>query len=489
MNVLVIDVGTSSMRGILYRENTDKIAYCQIKYHPRYHANGELEQAAEEFEKSCLLIIREISARAKEKKKEIYAVALTAQRSSVVPVDGKGIPLMPVIMWQDTRNRDTCKELETYQSEIVKRSGARINTVFSGGKMSWLKQTRPDIYQKAEKLVNIPEYLIHLMTGEYVTDHTYGSRSNLMNLETCCWDSVLLDIFGIDRKKLCRLQPPGSICGTITADFAEKSGLKKGIPVITAGGDQQCAAVGQGAFQEGRLSIVTGTGAFLVTTCGRIPENLSGDVVCNCSAVKGKYIIETNVLSCCSAFDWFCRNFYDWDKIDYNRINRELQSAADMQEQCLTLPYFQGRSTPVWNAEARASIHNITLGSTRTDILKSLVEGIFLEIRNNIELLKGFTKIKEAYISGGMTNSAVMNQMQADIYGMPVYHREDAESTALGALMVALNGLGICDGYEGIFQKILEKNAGEFYECKADRYLFYNYKQNEMNQLYKKIYE
>ena len=205
MNVLVIDVGTSSMRGILYRENTDKIAYCQIKYHPRYHANGELEQAAEEFEKSCLLIIREISARAKEKKKEIHAVALTAQRSSVVPVDGKGIPLMPVIMWQDTRNHDTCKELETYQSEIVKRSGARINTVFSGGKMSWLKQTRPDIYQKAEKLVNIPEYLIHLMTGEYVTDHTYGSRSNLMNLETCCWDSVLLDIFGIDRKKLCRL--------------------------------------------------------------------------------------------------------------------------------------------------------------------------------------------------------------------------------------------------------------------------------------------
>lgn len=488
MNVLVIDIGTSSMRGILYNSNIDKIMSRQIKYQPRYHADGHMEQAAEEFERTFLAITREISAKAKNLHAEIDVVVLTAQRSSVVPVDYRGTPLMPVIMWQDTRNKEICKSLEKFQDEIVNRSGARINTVFSGGKMAWLKQERPDIYQKAEKLLNIPEYLIHQMTGEYITDYTYGSRSNLMNLGTCSWDAILLDIFGIDQNKLCRLQPPGSVCGNITLGFAKKSGLKEGIPVMTAGGDQQCAAIGQGVFQEGRLSVVTGTGAFLITTCSQIPENLTQDVICNCSSVRGKYIIETNVLSCCSAFDWFCRNFYDWDKIDYHRINRELQSAEDMQEQCLTLPYFQGRSTPAWNSSARASIHNITLGSTRTDILKSLVEGIFLEIRNNIELLRQYARIDEAFISGGMTNSSIMNQMQADIYGIPLYHREDTESTAIGALMVVLNEMGICDSYDEIYKKILEKNQGDFYECKADKYLFYNSKQREMNRLYKKIY-
>ncbi len=60
--------------------------------------------------------------------------------------------------------------------------------------MLWLRIVRPDIYEKVYKFVNIPEYLIHLMTGEYVTDHTYGSRSNLMNLRTREWDDRLLEL-------------------------------------------------------------------------------------------------------------------------------------------------------------------------------------------------------------------------------------------------------------------------------------------------------
>ncbi len=102
------------------------------------------------------------------------------------------------------------------------------------------------------------------------------------------------------------------------------------------------------------------------------------------------------------------------------------------------LPYFQGRSCGAWNAGARALFANITLATTRQDLLKSLVEGIFLEVSNSIRLLQDCVEISQVYISGGMTNSRIMNQMQADIYHLPLKRMKNSEATSIGALLVTL---------------------------------------------------
>lgn len=487
MNILIIDAGTSSMRGILYRDDMKKLLSCQIKYCPICNEKGELRQTAEEFETTLLAIVRTINTEAAELKECIDVISLTAQRSSVLPLDAGGKPLMDVIMWQDTGSRGICRELENYNNKIAGLSGACVNTVFSGGKMAWVRRERPEIYDKVYKLVNIPEYLIHIMTGVYVTDYTYGSRTNLMNLKKCEWDPELLAIFGVKEEHLCELLPPGSICGSVTEDFAAKTGIRKGIPVITAGGDQQCAAVGQGIFKRGKMSIIMGTGAFLTAASDGIPSDLPAGIICNSSAVKGKYIIEANVPACCSAFNWFCNNFYEGKEPDYVKINKELEELYGKEENCIVLPYFQGRSTPEWNAAASASIHKITLSTTRSNILKAILEGIFLEIKNNVDLLGSYAGMESIYISGGLTKSRIMNQMQADIYGLPLYHRDEPEATALGALMVTLHSLGRYDSYDEIFEKINRTSIVEVYEPKEAREYYLN-KQQQLNALYKKIY-
>lgn len=487
MNILIIDVGTSSMRGILYRDNLKKILSCQIKYSPECNGKGELRQTVGTFENALVTIVRTAGTKAAALGECLDVLSVTAQRSSVIPLDENGEPLMDVIMWQDTGNRQVCRELEKYNTKVEKLSGACVNTVFSGGKMAWVRQEHPEVYRKVHKLVNIPEYLLHLMTDRYVTDFTYGSRSNLMNLRECRWDEELLTIFGVKKGHLCELLPPGSICGTITGQFAAKTGIKEGIPVITAGGDQQCAAVGQGIFKEGKLSIVTGTGAFLIAASSRVPSDLPSGIICNCSAMAGKYILETNVLACCSAFDWFCRNFYGGKEIDFAAVNRELEEVYDKRENCIVLPYFQGKSTPEWNADAAASIHQVTLATTRADILKAILEGVFLEIKNNLDLLGSCVDIDHITISGGLTKSRIMNQMQADIYGMPLLHREDTEATAFGALLVTLHSLYSNFSCEEAFQSICQADGMEVTEPKIEKE-YYLEKQQQMNSLYKKIY-
>lgn len=76
----------------------------------------------------------------------------------------------------------------------------------------------------------------------------------------------------------------------------------------------------------------------------------------------------------------------------------------------LTL-YFQGRSTPDWNSKAQAVFSNISLATKRQDILKGILEGVFIEINNNIQRLKKYVDIKHIYVSGGLTKSSLINQI------------------------------------------------------------------------------
>lgn len=490
MNVLIIDIGTSSMRGILLGEDGSRLVMEQIRYQLIKVDEKRIEQTPQVWTQSLEQIAESVVRRTKETGDSIDAVAVTALRSAIIPVDETGSPLMNTIMWQDKRNADICERLAKHNDRIFEKTGARLNTVFSAGRMTWIRENCPEIRDRIAKYVTIPEFVMHYMTGKYRTDVTYGSRSHLMNLKERKWDEEMLELFGVRQEQLCELLEPGSICGTVTEAFAAKTGLPAGIPVITAGGDQQCAAIGQGAFREGTLSVVAGTGGFLVAALDQVPDQMSDRLICNCASVRGKYIVEANVLTCCSAFDWFLQNFYDWDgSIDYDRVNKDLQKLDGAVSSELILPYFQGRSTPQWNPEARAVFGEISLSTDRSSLLKALLEGVFLEIQNNIQLFGDYTKISHAYISGGLTNSTVINQMQADIYGIPLYHMEDSEATVFGALMVSLVGLGAAPDLEAAFEKVRGGARTDCYEPRMELHAMYEQKRENMKEMYRRLYQ
>ena len=481
--ILILDVGTSSMRACLFELNGMKKLTVVRRYQPIYYHDGRIEQDALALKNVLLSILNEIASQAKVKKYSIDAIAMTAQRSSIAPVDEKGEALMDFIMWEDKRAQVLCDKLESAQSIILKRSGSRLNAVFSGSKMAWLHEYQKDLYDKAYKLVNIPEYLLHMMTGNFYTDTTYGSRSNLMNIHSCAWDKDLLAIFGIDEVKLCTLLPPGSIVGYTTKAIATATGLAKGIPVISAGGDQQCAMIGQGAYEKGHISIVTGTGAFLSAISDEVPSDLNGEVICNVSSLPNRYILEANVLTCCSAFDWFVENFYG-NPIDYHMIEKDLKSMYGKTSSCIVLPYFQGRGTPDWNAYAKASFHNITLSTSRAEMLQALLNGIFMEVKNNIDTFRQYTPICEGYISGGLTKTDIINQMQADMYGVVLYRLADSESTSLGAFLVALLALHVYEDPVRIYSEILESMEIKTFVPNPKQYEINCRKQKQMQELY-----
>lgn len=486
MNVLVIDVGTSSMRGILYDKNAKEQRKVQIQYSPDYINEFLVEQNPLDWKSALIKICKNISSE-DGSSVSIDAISITSQRSSVIPLSKSYEPIAPAIMWQDKRTLELCRSLSVYNDTVIKKSGSRINPVYSAGKMAWLKMNRPQIYHSAAKLVVIPDYLIHTMTGVLATDHTYGSRSLLMNIKTMEWDKDLLSIWNIDREKLCELVKPGTAIGTISPEFARLTGIQEGIPVISAGGDQQCSALGQGVIASGSTQVTAGTGAYIISASDSAVDLPRGDVILGASSVSGQYILESSIPTCCSAFNWFHNCFYPLNDTDYSMINDEIASSGPTDHGPIVLPHFQGRGTPDWNSSSTATFHNITLSTGRGDMVRALLEGIGFEIKANLDIIQGYLpSCSRIVLSGGLTKCSPFPAMLSGILGTPVVLYSNTESTALGAWMAAAVSCGIYSDYHTAYQKSRENDPmKEFHPLHT---VEYDKKYSMYQELYQKLY-
>ena len=288
-------------------------------------------------------------------------------------------------------------------------------------------------------------------------------------------------------RDLLPLVEPGSLFGGLAARAAARTGCPQGLPVVTCGGDQQCGAIGQGVVRPGALSITAGTGGFLIAGAGEIPRDLGQDVLCNCAAIPGQYILESSVLACSSAFDWFRREFYG-PGYPLAQLDEEVAASPPGAGGCLCLPYFQGRSTPDWNTAAVGVFHHVTLSTRRQDMLRALLEGIAIELGSGAEAMARYVPLGEVAINGGLTNSQPFCQMLSDACGLGLLRRGGADATARGALMVAAQALGAYGTVEEAYQAISKGSQVQAYKPQAENAALYKHMRQEMAQLYGQIW-
>lgn len=449
MNILVLDIGTSLMKATLYTEEGKVILHTSIPSQVNIINDIRIEKNPNILEKEFITLLKQGDLQ----NHPIDLITMTASRSSITAIDRQGKSLLPFIMWQDKRNVDVCQHLSVEDERIFSLSGSWLNPIYSGSKMTWIKENLTSLYPKIYKFLTIPEYLFFKMSGSLKTDTTYASRSHLMNLKTKMWDEELLNIFGIARQHLCDIQEVGTQIGKVSNTFASISGLKSGIPIFTSGGDQQCASLSQNVLTSGDCSIVLGTGAFITTLIKELPSSLQPNLNYNIAAIEGMYLVERISITCGSAFDWICRLLYD--KIDYQKLENALQKIYPKGTPTLVLPFFQGSQTNGEYHPTTASFHRISLATPKEDLILATLEGIFFDIKNSIDSLSH--QIKYLYLSGGLTKSVLYNQIQADIYEKPVIVSKNPESTSLGALMVILHSLYPHKSLASIGQQVLSK--------------------------------
>lgn len=442
MNILVIDTGSSSMRGVLFSETMQPLHTEQVEYYMREEPDGTCEMDPQVFSRALSAVCTSAARYARENGQSVDAISLTSQRSSVLALDAGGTPLGSILMWHDRRSAADCAQLTKQCGERFRAiCGQALTPVLSAPKMALLRRLDPEQFSRAHRLAGIHDYLTACLTGEAVTDWTLASRTGLFDLRSRSWSDELLAVFGIPREKLCRLVPPGSVVGTVTAAFGKETGLPSKIPVVSAGGDQQCSVLGQGILRPGQIGVTVGTGAYACLLCEE--PSRARSVNCSAAAVPGGYLAEAGAPAAGVVYRWFRNTFFPESGNSYDEVNRAAAKASGAD--VILLPCFSGLLRPMPEPEARGCFWNLSPDTTRGQMARAVLEGIAAETCDCVELLRDSAQgaCGKVRLTGGLARLPLFAQLCADMLGCEIGVPAACETTAAGAWISAAAALGL----------------------------------------------
>jgi glycerol kinase len=450
--ILAIDQGTTGTTAFVVdaRGRIRGRAYAEIRQF--YPKPGWVEHDPEEIYRSVVTLARKAMSAAKVSAAAIAGVGITNQRETFVVWERRiGRPVHRAIVWQCRRSAAICDALLERELEVSERTGLLIDPYFSGTKLKWLLDEKPELRERGARgelcFGTIDTWLVHKLShgAEFVTDYTNASRTMMFNLARLEWDDEMLAMLGVPREMLPRsVSSRGPLAETAPGTIAPHA-----IPIAAIIGDQQSALYGQGAFAKGDSKATYGTGAFLLMNTGSqmVPSN---NRLLTTAALgpagEPAYALEGSVFIAGAAVQWL----RDGLKVVRNAADTEAEARASLAKnkdrtQPYVVPAFVGLGAPHWDANARGAIVGITRGTTRADIVRATLDSIAYQVRDVIVAMESDTghPMSELRADGGATANRYLMQFQADILGKPVRRAKIADTTAMGAAMLAGLAMGV----------------------------------------------
>lgn len=272
--ILSIDLGSTSFKVAVVDA---KLGVRGLGSHPvnhRFAAGGKVEldvnEAASSLRKAILTAIKSADLRATALK----AVAITSQAQTFTILDKNGKARMPFISWQDNRAVETCEKLKR------NRSLAHFNQHCSFGvllaalhfcQLRHLQETRKGFIGADNRIVHLPTYFVHRMTGVAAIDDNIAAMSGLYSLALRDWWPVALRICGLHKRQLPVLRPIGGVAA-LSNERATEFGLPAGIPVVLAGNDQTSGAYAARLDENHGVLVTLGTAHVVYAFAAKMPK-------------------------------------------------------------------------------------------------------------------------------------------------------------------------------------------------------------------------
>ena len=341
-----------------------------------------------------------------------------------------------------------------------------VTPTFSLEKIVWIMRNEPESYKKSEKILQVSDYVMwRFGTDDFYCERTNACCSGMLDVNTLSWSDKILDSFSIDKAKLGKLVDPGTVIGSVSAEAAALTGLKEGTPLVSGTGDQQCAAVGAGISEPGYASLTLGTAGLLVVgTEKAMLEDKSGFMMAPSSGILGMYEVEGIQLGAASSYRWIRDNIADLEKGEAEKQGKDpyvlmedhVNKSAPGSNGVMFMPFLTGSGYPYWNFEAKGSFMGLKFSNTKSDMIRSVMEGICLESKDMYEKMKeNSIEIKSLAITGGATKSPAWRQMIADMFNVEVKQLKVEDATIVGAAILA--GVGVkkfSDAREGVSKMV-----------------------------------
>lgn len=445
---LTIDIGTTSAKTLVVSENGKVVSSAQEFYPTIFPQPGFAVQDPTVVTDGILKII----AKAKSQfDGTIDVIGVSSAMHSLMAIDDKGIPLTPLILWSDMRSTEQAKRLQrsAVGKEVYDATGTPIHPMSPLCKLMWMGENDPDLIRRTWKFISIKEYLFFRLSGAFHVDHSVASSSGLFDVHTLNWSELALSIAGITADKLAACVSGYDNTLRIKSDIAKTLGLSADIPIVPGASDGCLAHLGSDAMEKGRLSVTIGTsGAVRMASKSYSPDphrrifnyRLDEDTFISGGATNNGTVL----------LNWFTNNFYSGKTADIVEFAKTASSIEAGSGGLVFLPYVFGERAPHYNPDLRGVFFGLAQHHTQAHLMRSLLEGICMEIRSIVESVEqSIGSVSEVLASGGFVRSTVWLQIMANVLQKQITLRDVNDASSLGAALMAFKSIDRNVSFEG----------------------------------------
>ncbi len=445
MSYLGIDVGTTGCKVAAF-DRKGKVLHASYREYPLYHPReGWLELDADEVFSCVEECMLEVSASLRTDPP--VSLALSAQGEAVVPVDGKGRVLARSPVTFDRRGDDFVPfwEEKIGRERFFEITGTTLSGIGTVNKILWWKREMPEVIEKAQWFLCFEDFLMLRMGVEPAINYPLAGRTMMFDVGGECWSREILAIAGIEKERLARPLPSGVQAGEVGVSFREKMGWMEKVVVAAGAHDQPSGALGSGVIQAGIGMDATGTVECIAPALPSLVLNAQMRENNLCSyhhAFPGLFITLIYNFTGGSILRWY-RDTFACKEREVARERGEdvydiiLADIPDDPTGLLVLPHFTMSGTPFFDSRSCGMVVGLKLDTSRSEFVRALLEGISLEMKFNLELLrKAGVEVHTLRAVGGGARNRKWLQLKADIYGVPVETLNISEAACLGASLL-----------------------------------------------------
>jgi len=449
-----IDAGTSGIKVVIVNEAGEVLGTGHHECNIITPRPGWVEQVPDDWWYACGMAAKQAVYRSGHGK-EVAGIGFSGQMQGCMLLDKSGHPVDNCIIWLDQRASREVLEIEALMPDrdsIGITSNHCLNS-FWAPKLLWLKKNRPEVYEKADKVMFAKDYIRYRMTGEIATEVSDASLSFLMDVPNRCWSGTMFERLDISAELAPeRLAESYEVVGTLRGSVAAEWGIPAGIPVVAGAGDQPAGGVGTGIVRPGILGATIGTsGVVFGCTANPLVDEKKRAIMTMAHAVENKWCFLGLELSAGGAFKWLRDTVFPREREEhaakgldvYDYMTGLAEKARPGCEGLVFLPYLNGEKTPISDENARGVFVGLSYRHGLPEICRSVMEGVTFGLRDTIEICREMgQEVREVRANGGGAKSSLWLQMQADIYNAEVVTTNIEEGPSAGAAIMAAVGAG-----------------------------------------------
>ncbi len=465
--VLGLDFGTQGVKGFLV--SGDGQMACSAFRHYGFSKNegGWMEQDPDEWVKAAGDVISEIKEKAPDSFEQMACVGLSGHMHGIVPLASDGTVLHPSILWCDTRCAQQAERMrESLSEEVRQRLKNPFVTAYSAGKLIWLKEERPRVWENMSGFLYCKDFIRYRMTGKRMTDYSDASGSLLYDFSTDTWCAQACEALGLQREQLPPICPSATQAGRVTAEGARLFHLKEGVPVAVGAGDLAASLFGSGVHSERDVLVNLGTAGQVLALRPRGESRKEGGYTFKFldaqedmllySLPSAAYCARWYVEQICPSF---AREAEERGIPVFEWMHARAQTSPPGSRGLLFAPYLSGTGSPYFDDRIRGAWIGLDSAHRDSDFARSILEGVAFGIKQCVELEEQGAGSRRVFLTGGGARSGLWRQILADVLESGVFCPHVPEAAGLGAAKLAMLACGMSTAHIQVKTELVKPHA------------------------------